>query len=36
MESNASQERAVEVKGKDILAKGREIKDIEEKLKKLD
>ena len=35
MESNASWERA-EVKGKDIPAKAREIKDIEEKLKKLD
>ena len=36
MESTASQERAEEVKGKDIPAKAREIKDIEEKLKKLD
>ena len=36
MESSASQERAEEVKGKDIPAKAREIKDIEEKLKKLD
>ena len=36
MESNASRERAEEVKGKDIPAKAREIKDIEEKLKKLD
>ena len=33
MESNASQERAEEVKGKDIPAKAR---DIEKKLKKLD
>ena len=36
MESSASQEGAEEVKGKDIPAKAREIKDIEEKLKKLD
>ena len=36
MESSASRERAEEVKGKDIPAKAREIKDIEEKLKKLD
>ena len=35
MESNASWERA-EVKGKNIPPKAREIKDIEEKLKKLD
>ena len=36
MESNASRERVEEVKGKDIPAKAREIKYIEEKLKKLD
>ena len=36
MESNASWERAEEVKGKDIPAKAREIKDTEEKLKRLD
>ena len=36
MESNASRERAEEVKGKDIPAKARETKDTEEKLKKLD
>ena len=34
MESNASRERAEEVKGEDIPAKAREVKDIEEKLKK--
>ena len=36
MKPNASRERAEEVKGKDIPAKAREIKDIEQKLKKLD